>query len=722
MSLLDCFTLIRRAVAGSGKHLRPFGRSRVGLIVGILGVAASCLVLSPPAGAQSPKTFDLVVYGGTSGGMAAAVQAKRMGLSVVVIEPTDRVGGLTTGGLGQTDIGNKSAIGGISREFYQDVAQYYARPEAWKWQRSEEYRSRGQSRTATGESAMWTFEPSAALAVYQSWIERDEIPVVYGQRLDRSAVMMTRSRPARILAIRMESGEVYRGKMFIDATYEGDLMAAAGVSYTVGRESNDTYGETLNGVQTKMARHHQLRPGIDPYVVPGDPGSGLLPHIDPDGPGEEGAADHRVQAYCFRMCLTDHPENRIPFAKPEGYREEWYELLFRNFEAGETAIPWSNSPMPNRKTDVNNNHGFSTDFIGQNYAYPEAGYEERERIVAEHLLYQRGLMWTLANHPRVPKAIREEISRWGMCKDEFTAGDGWQNQLYIREARRMVSDYVMTQKNCQGLAVEDPVGLAAYTMDSHNQQRYVDADGHVRNEGDVQVGGFSPYGISYRSIVPKREEVTNLLVPVCLSASHIAFGSIRMEPVFMVLGQSAATAAALAIEGQRGVHEVDYAMLAERLKTDRQVLEYAGPKKKAGIDPKTLKGVVVDNVSAAAEGGWRNSSSSWPRVGDDYLHDGNANKGLAVVRYRVKLPAAGTYQVYLLWPPYSNRATNTKVTVVSADGRRNDLRVNQRDAGTKGKQLLGSFRFGTSGVIEISNEGTDGFVVADAVQLLPTDP
>lgn len=671
-----------------------------------------------PVRAQSDDSFDLVIYGGTSAGIAAAVQAKRMGLSVVVIEPSDRIGGLTTGGLGQTDIGNKSAIGGIAREFYEAIAKHYQSPDAWKWQKSEQYKSGGQSRTAAGETAMWTFEPSAALKVYQHWIERDAIRVDYEKRLDRSAVMMTRSRPARIMAIRMESGEIYRGKMFIDATYEGDLLAAAGVSYTVGREANSTYGETLNGVQTKLARHHQLKQGVDPYVIPGQKESGLLPHLDPQGPGEEGGGDHRVQAYCFRMCLTDHPENRIPFHKPEGYRPQWYELMLRNFEAGETAIPWANSAMPNRKTDTNNNKGFSTDFIGQNYDYPEASYQRRSEIIAEHLLYQQGLMWTLANHPRVPEHIRKEVSRWGMSKDEFISGNGWQDQLYIREARRMVGQYVMTQKNCQGLEVEDPIGLAAYTMDSHNQQRYVDGNGQARNEGDVQVGGFSPYGISYRSIIPKQQEVSNLLVPVCLSASHIAFGSIRMEPVFMVLGQSAATAAGLSIEGSTGVHGVDYEQLKNRLTTDGQVLQYTGPKKQPGMNPKSLPGIVVDNTQATTAGSWVPSSSSSGRVGHDYLHDNNEDKGDCTAIYTLKLPKPGTYRVNLLWPTHSNRATNAKVTITDGDGAQHVRFVNQRDPASGGKASLGEYRFGDTATIEISNEGTDGYTVADAVQLI----
>ncbi|WP_197454350.1 FAD-dependent oxidoreductase [Stieleria varia] len=677
---------------------------------------------SAQAQSQAEQSTDLVIYGGTSAGIAAAVQAKRMGMSVVVIEPSDRVGGLTTGGLGQTDIGNKSAIGGIAREFYQDIAKHYAQPEAWKWQTQEQYRSDGQSRTQQGEDAMWTFEPSAALSVYQRWIDENKIDVVYGQRLDRDAgVMMTRSRPARIIGIRMESGETYRGKMFIDATYEGDLLATAGVSYTVGREANSQYGETLNGVQTRMARHHQLFKGIDPYVVPGNADSGLLPHIDPEGPGIEGGADHRVQAYCFRMCLTDHPENRIEFHQPEGYRPEWYELMLRNYEAGENSAPWINSPMPNRKTDTNNRTGFSTDFIGQNYDYPEASYERREQIVAEHRLYQQGLMWTLANHPRVPLSVRKSVSRWGMCKDEFTDGNGWQNQLYIREARRMVGEYVMTQKNCQGVAVPDPVGLAAYTMDSHNQQRYVDADGHVRNEGDVQVGGFPPYGISYRSILPQAEEVSNLLVPVCLSATHIAFGSIRMEPVFMVLGQSAATAAKLAIDENKRLHDVQYDKLAETLKENGQILEHVGPKPVAGIDPSKLPGVVVDNDGATLKGPWMTSSSSSPRVGHDYMHDGDDHKGECVATYVAKLPAPGDYRVVLFWPPYSNRATNAAVTVIDADGRRTTVHVNQRNLASKGQHVVGTYSFSQSATVEITNADSDGHVIADAVQFIAAD-
>jgi hypothetical protein len=529
-----------------------------------------------PAVAWAAQTYDLVIYGGTSAGVVAAVQARDMGKSVVLIEPSHRLGGLTSGGLGQTDIGNKAAIGGLARRFYEAVGEHYRSPAAWKWQRRDQYMDTGQTRTAVGEDAMWTFEPSAALQIFERWVQEHQVEVVYGERLDRaSGVALTRSVPWRILSVRMESGRTFRGRMFIDATYEGDLMAAANVSYTIGREANSVYRETLNGVQTGHARYHQFAPGVDPYVEKGNPASGLLPFLEPAGPGPEGAGDRRVQAYCFRMCLTDHPDNRIPFRQPAGYDPRWYELLLRNFEAGESGMPWINSAMPNRKTDTNNRTGFSTDFIGQNYEYPEATYDERERIVARHRLYQQGLMWTLANHPRVPEHIRREVARWGLCRDEFPESGGWPDQLYVREARRMVGDYVMTQHDCEGRRkVEDPVGLAAYGMDSHNVQRYVDPNGHARNEGDVEVGGFSPYPVSYRSIVPRADQCANLLVPVCLSASHIAYGSIRMEPVFMVLGQSAATAAAQAIEDDVPVQRVDRDRLCRRLLADRQVLEW----------------------------------------------------------------------------------------------------------------------------------------------------
>ena len=675
---------------------------------------------------EASLTYDIVIYGGTSSGIAAAVQAKRMGKSVVVIEPTQRIGGLTTGGLGQTDIGNKAAIGGVAREFYQAVHAHYQSPEAWKWQTKDDYRSGGQSRSNPGEETMWTFEPGVALSIYQSWVDEHQIPVVYGERLNReSGVVRTRSIPARIVSIEMESGKKFAAKMWIDATYEGDLMAAAGVDSTIGREPNARYDETLNGVQASRAIHHQFVDNVDPYVTPGNPSSGTLPFIDPEPILLDGTGDGRVQAYCFRMCMTDYPENRIAFVKPENYNPSWYELLLRNFEAGERRVPLSIGAMPNRKTDTNNNFGVSTDFIGQNYDYPDGSYERRDEIASRHLDYQRGLMWTLAYHPRVPESIRNSVSRWGMCRDEFTQGNGWQQQLYIREARRMVSDYVMTQHHCQGREVaETPVGMAAYTMDSHHVQRYVTAEGKVRNEGDVQVGGFAPYPIDFKSIVPKSKQCGNLLVPVCLSASHMAFGSIRMEPVFMVLGQSAATAAVHAIDQGVPVQEIDTAGLNERLLADGQVLQWtASPRSPSQIGRLTsdFKGLVIDDSQAKRSGFDSPSTSAGPFIGSSYRHDANAAKGEQSIDFIVRITEAGRYEVRIAYTSHSNRATNVPVTIHHAGGE-STVTVNQRDAPKiEGIfESVGTFLFQaeTDYTIRISNQDTNGYVIADAIQVL----
>jgi len=528
-----------------------------------------------PAPARAEEhAADVIVYGGTSGGISAAIQAARMGKSAILIEPSKHLGGLTSGGLGATDIGNKKAIGGIAREFYQRVRKHYDNETSWKYEKASEFKGRGHE---PKEDTAWTFEPHVAEAIYRDLLREHKVRVVVGQRLDLAKGVHKDG--TRIVAITMESGDTYRGAMFIDASYEGDLMAKAGVAYHVGREANKTYGETLNGVQVKNAIHHQFIKKVDPFVKPGDAASGLVPGVHAGPPGNDGDGDSRVQAYNFRLCATDRPENRRAWPKPDNYDEKQYELLLRNFEAGDLRLPWNPVLMPNRKTDSNNNFAFSTDDIGKNYAYPDADYATRARLWQEHLDYHKGLMWTLANHPRVPEKVRTHFQTWGLAKDEFSDNDNWPHQLYIREARRLVGPYVMIEQNCRGQrSAEDSVGLAAYTMDSHNVQRYVTRDGHVLNEGDIQVGGFPPYPIAYRSLVPKEEQCTNLLVPLCLSASHISYGSIRMEPVFMVLGQSAATAAVLAIDGKVAVQQVDYAKLRERLLRDKQVLDWKASK------------------------------------------------------------------------------------------------------------------------------------------------
>jgi hypothetical protein len=536
----------------------------------LIAILAS-LGLGLPGAAAAEKTYDVVVYGGTSAAVTAAVQAKRMGRSVILVSPDKHLGGLSSGGLGWTDTGRKEVIGGLAREFYHRVWRHYQKDDAWRWQRREEYGNRGQGTAAIDgdKRTMWIFEPHVAEAVFDDLVREHGVPVVRDEWLDRGRGVEKRG--TRIVAITTLSGKTFRGRAFIDATYEGDLMAAAGVSYHVGRESTEVYGEKFAGVQKDVRHHgHHFTEPVSPYVVPDDPTSGLLPRVSAEPPGENGQGDHRVQAYCFRMCLTKVPENRVPFEKPEGYDPGQYELLARVYATGWGETFRKFDPIPNAKTDTNNHGPLSTDNIGMNYDYPEASYARRREIVAEHERYQKGLMYYIANDPKVPGEVRREMSAWGLAKDEFRDNGHWPHQIYVREARRMQGGYVMTEHDCLGRKeTPEPVGMGSYSMDSHNVQRYVTPGGHVQNEGDVGVG-TRPYRVAYGSLVPKRDECTNLLVPVCVSSSHIAFGSIRMEPVFMILGQSAAAAADLAIETGVAVQAVDDERLRERLRRDGQ--------------------------------------------------------------------------------------------------------------------------------------------------------
>ena len=524
---------------------------------------------------KSVATADIIIYGGTSAAISAAVEAKRSGKSVIVVSPDIHLGGLSSGGLGFTDTGNKSVIGGLAREFYHRIWKHYNTEEAWIWQKKEEYGNKGQGTPAMdGENrTMWIFEPHVAEKVFEDLVAEEQIRVDRDEWLDREKGVEMED--GNIVSITTLSGKTYTGKIFLDATYEGDLMAAAGVSYHVGREGKEVYGEEWNGVQTGVLHHkHWFASDISPYVVPGDPSSGLLPKVSGEHPGEKHSGDDKIQAYCFRMCMTNHPENRIPFPKPEGYDPLNYELLARVFETGRKDWFEKFDPIPNHKTDTNNHGPFSSDNIGMNYDYPEASYERRKEIIKEHENYQKGLLWFVANDPRVPEDIQTEMQTWGLSKDEFKDNGNWPHQIYVREARRMIGDFVMTENE---LLKKSPtpksIGMGSYTMDSHNVQRYIKPDGFVQNEGDIGVSTNGPYAISYGTLVPKKEECKNLLVPVCLSSSHIAFGSIRMEPVFMILGQSAAAAAVLAIDENTVVQDVDYNKLKEVLLAKGQILE-----------------------------------------------------------------------------------------------------------------------------------------------------
>jgi hypothetical protein len=518
---------------------------------------------------------DVIVYGGTSSAVSTAVAVSREGKTVILVSPDTHLGGLSSSGLGFTDTGNKTVIGGIAREFYQLIYQHYHSDSAWTWQKQSEYGNVGQGNPAIdGENrTMWIFEPHAAEEAFEKLISSAKIKVYRNEWLDRENGIIKKD--GAIVSLKTLSGKTFKGKVFIDATYEGDLMAAAGVNYAVGREANSVYDEKWNGIQKEVFHHrHYFKEKIDPYKIPGDRSSGLLPRISADSPGENGTGDNKIQAYCFRLCMTRVPENRIPITKPDGYDSTQYELLGRVAKAGWSEYFDKYDPIPNLKTDVNNHGPVGFDNIGMNWDYPDASYEKRKEIITEHVQYQKGLLYFITTDKRIPSSIREKMNEWGLAKDEFGDNGNWPYNIYVRETRRMKGEYVMTENDVFGKRTGPrPIGMGSYTMDSHNVQRYVTTEGFVQNEGDIGVTPERPYQIDLGCILPKKEECINLIVPVCVSCTHIAFGSIRMEPVFMILGQSAGTLASMAIEKKKSIYDISYDDIKTKLESSGQILK-----------------------------------------------------------------------------------------------------------------------------------------------------
>jgi hypothetical protein len=650
---------------------------------------------------------DVVVYGGTASGVIAAVAAAREGKSVILVAPERHLGGMVSGGLGATDVGNAKAIGGYAREFFDRVKAHYVA----KYGAASE-----QVKDCAGG---FRFEPHVAEALFDTLLEEAKVTVHR-----ETPLLGTDCKAGRVVSIR--AGAVgkgfhdFTGRVFIDATYEGDLMAQAGVRYAIGRESSQQYGESIAGVQ-KRSPAHQWSVQLSPFGE----GKKPLPLIQPVEPGLPGTGDRKVQAYNFRLCMTERPERRVPWTKPANYDPARYELLARYLAAkpglkvGHLMNPVR---VPNGKTDTNNNGPFSTDHIGANWDYPDADPATRKRIRQDHVAYTQGFLWFLASDPRVPPDLQKDFNSWGLAKGEFTDSDHWPHQLYVREARRMIGSYVMTQADIMDRRTkDDSVGLGSYNTDSHHVQRVVGPDGFVLNEGDFQVP-VKPYAIPYRSLVPKAAECSNLLVPVCCSASHVAYCTIRMEPVYMILGQASGVAAALAVDGKTSVQQVPADRLRARLKAQKAVLspdEVPVRTGASGLDPAKLGGIVVDDAQAQMTGAWTFSTSTLPYVGAGYHHDGNEGHGEKRVRFTPKLPHAGDYEVRLFYPAHANRARNTLVVVHAADTEKS-LRVNQRrPAGARG-HLLGTFRFEVGGGhVELRNDDADGFVVADAAMWVP---
>ncbi|MBO9592684.1 MAG: FAD-dependent oxidoreductase [Niabella sp.] len=638
-----------------------------------------------------PKHVNICVYGGTSAGVIAAYSAAKLGKTVILIEPGNRLGGLTSGGLGYTDIGNKYAISGLALDFYRKTGAHYGRFE------------------------QWIFEPSVAERLFKNYIKAAAVPVAYNFQLKD-----VKKKNNKISGIVIEPSNGTTGKpvyveadVFIDCSYEGDLMAKAGVSYRVGREANSEYNETYNGVQ--LMNKHQFPDGIDPYKIPGDASSGLLWGISDAALAATGSADRKVQAYNYRICLTSDPANRISITRPPGYDSTKFELLLRYIQKGSVNNIKSVLKldlMPNHKTDINNNGPFSTDMIGWSDDFPEAGYSKRKQLLKELELYNKSLLYFLGHDKRVPVTIREQILEWGYPKDEYTENQHWTPQAYIRESRRMTGAYVMTQHNCQGReTVSDGVSVAAYTMDSHNCQRIViEKNGvkMVKNEGDVEIGGFPPYPISYRSITPREKECSNLLVPVCLSASHIAYGSIRMEPVFMVLAQSAAVAAALAIQTNKPVQQIDVTVLQEQLKKD-PLLDGTPPD------------IIVDDTDTRLvqfSGDWKQHSQR--SYGPSMML---TTSQAATATFRLPVTATGSYDIYMYLPRVDNAAKEIKITVF--DGTQTSDRLVNTEAVKVLGQTSGEWHFvgnyhlknGQQPYLQLAAGGGSGTIAADALLL-----
>jgi hypothetical protein len=640
--------------------------------------------------AASVKEVDICIYGGTSAGVVAAYSAKKMGKSVLLVEPGKYLGGMTTGGLGATDIGNKYAVTGLARLFYRRIGEHYNKFE------------------------QWTFPPSVATATMNRFVKDADLDVLYYRRITDAQVQNKRIKSITLEDSRQPDEKTLirvKAKQFIDCSYEGDLMAKAGVSYFVGREGNEEQDETLNGVQ--MSIWHQFPDGVDPYLKEGDPNSGLCWGIQPNTLEERGSGDKLVQAYNFRLCLTDNKENQRPFEKPGNYDPAKYELLARAIRKMDLHIDnyllFNWGMMPDNKYDVNNRGPLSTDMIGMNYEYPDGDYVTRERIWQEHVDYTKGLLYFLTHDERVPAELRDQVSRFGWAKDEFVDNDNFPTQLYVREARRLNGEYIMTQKNCQGEeTVGDAIGMAAYGMDSHNCQRIV-TNGMVKNEGDVEFHGFPPYPISYKSITPKREECTNLLVPVCVSSTHIAFGSIRMEPVFMVLGQSAAVASALAIDDNTDVQTIDVTKLRKILKENPYL---------DGSTPEILvDDSDIDKIERA--GHWQKSFGAHYK--NSFLKSAN-QKNNSSFTFMPVIKKADTYEVFFYCTalPDQEMPEVMAFDIISKEGAK-QVEISPRFH--KGSWVsLGTYAFekgNWTSSVRIDGSRSKGALFADAIILVP---
>lgn len=654
---------------------------------------------------------DVLVYGASPAGIMAAVAAAREKLSVTILEPTHWIGGMTAGGLSSSDTGNPDTIGGLSQEFFTRCGTHYDGKEKYHC------------------------EPHVYQQVFAEMLKEAGIKVVTDQRL----VGVVKEKAAQIYSIQTQDRHEWRAKVFVDATYEGDLMATAGVSNMVGRESREAFDEPLAGVYREKPRGFGSDIMTTGCPCVGDKGPhyvhGVPDIMDPRGPDGKlmwgivqsdavaGSADKLTQSYNFRLCVTNKPDNLVPWPKPKHYDPKHYDLLLeliRHYPGIRFSRIVHLGKLINDKYDLNAQGIFSTDYVGGNFDYPTAGEVMRRYIWQDHVNYDQGLFWFLAHDERVPESLRRETQSWGLCRDEFTDNDNWPYALYVREARRMIGEYVMSQRDVQKEIVKpDGIAMGSFIIDSHIVQRLVDAEGHVIDEGAFDAP-TRPYQIPYRSLTPKRKECENLLVPVCCSATHVAYGTLRMEPVYMSMGHASGLAAAMSIREGKPVQDINVADLRKKLLEQKQVLELASSKV-TGVAASSLKGIVMDDYDAEFAGSWITSNFG-TSVDGNYHHDGNAGKGTKTATFKIKVPQTAKYEVRVSYATATNRATNVPVKIIHSGGE-TTVKVNQKVHPSLDQVFvsLGTFDFASDrpAVIEISNAGTDGYVVADAVQLLP---
>ncbi|QIU92675.1 FAD-dependent oxidoreductase [Bacteroides faecium] len=657
----------------------------------IVNLLALVILFSSFGIVPKEEKYDLIVYGGTSSGIIAAYAASKGGLKVAILEPGKHIGGLTTSGLGHVDIGNPETVGGYAREFLKRVGSHYGKTKI-----------------------QVDMESSVAENVFQQMLKETGVDVYYHSRLlSRRGVVRQGNKIQNLI---LEDGREFSARIYIDATYEGDLMAQSGVSYTVGREAIKKYNESSAGIQPyKLVRKYndtqlkEVKQLSDAFP---------LDYVFSDRE-QVGDADHRVQAYVYRLCITTNKENQVPFTKPGGYDPQRYANVLTRINRLKLLTldkALTLYKLPNQKFDVNH-----MDLVNASWKYAEASYEDRNYIESYHKHYQQGLLYFLSNDEKVPEQLRNDTKRYGYAADEFADNDNWPYMLYVREGRRMIGKYVMRQQDAwDNPHKEDAIAIGSYFMDCHTVQRFITPAGEMLEEGEMKHAPFRPYEISYGAIIPKQKECENLFVSVCMSATHTIYGSLRMEPVFMMTGHAAGAASVLAIRDNLAIQQVDIQQLQKELISQGQILHYT-PEDEFYIDKETVTGYVMDDADAILTGHWGHSVSAGPFLMYDYRFVNQSATETAVAVFEPDLPGNGIYEIQIMYSPDQNRSKAVRVVIETDDGEKIVfVDMTQQIESPDYWFSLGTYKFSKVGKpkVIISNQGTGGIVVADGIRFI----